>query len=95
MDRRYRIAVLSAAAGAVIFSLRASPTSAGEYSSHAKPGEATRIWMFYDCRHHTPSAPSGAFVDHGSVSYKDGVHDRCGNVSEPVWEVSVYFCSRI
>jgi hypothetical protein len=84
MERKSRIAVLLVAAGAATFSLRASPVSAGEYNSHAQSGEARRIWMFYGCRHHAPSAP--AFVDHGSVTYKDGVQNRCGNANEPVWE---------
>lgn len=87
MYRKSRIAILSATAGVASFSLLASPALAGEYSSHATSGEGKRIWMFYDCRHHAPSAPNGAFVDHGSVTYKDGVHDRCGNANEPVWEV--------
>ena len=87
MNRRSAIAVLLVTACVNTFSLQASPVLAGEYSSHAKSGETKRIWMFYDCRHHAPSAPNGAFVDHGKVTFKEGVQNRCGNDNEPVWEV--------
>ena len=72
---------------AVVWSLQTTPTLAGEYSKHAKSGEATRIWSFYSCTTHAPSSPSGAFVEHGSVVYKDATIDRCGNANEPAREV--------
>jgi phosphate/sulfate permease len=55
-------------------------------SKNAKSGEATRIWMFFNCNSHAPFSGTG-FVEHGTLSFKDAVSNKCGNASEPVREV--------
>lgn len=76
--------------GTILCPIEAMTAEAREsiFTAHAKSGEPSRIRIFFDCRTHAPvSNVTGAFVEHGSVSFKDSVRDFCGVVGLPVREV--------
>jgi hypothetical protein len=52
----------------------------------ARSGKTVRITTFIDCTNHRPWQGT-AFVDHGTVTYKEGTQSICGNPIEPVREV--------
>src|SRR5271157_723700 len=69
------------AIGAMLFQIQVNTVEAFQYlfTAHARSGQPSRIWNFYDCTTHSPvSEVAGAFVEHGSVSFKDTVGNRCG-----------------
>jgi hypothetical protein len=55
-------------------------------NASARSGVTTRIVAFFDCVMHVPFQGS-AFVEHGSLTYKETKGNFCGNPNEPVREV--------
>jgi hypothetical protein len=49
-------------------------------------GEPTRIFTFLNCMFHKPWYGT-AFVEHGSIAYKEVTQRRCGNADEPARDV--------
>jgi hypothetical protein len=74
---------------ATAWCLQTQCVSAGswEVSAQAKSGEPTRIRVFFDCRLHAPFWLNGAFVEHGSIVFKEATLRACGNANEPVREL--------
>jgi hypothetical protein len=67
--------------------LAAIPAAASRDEQHeASSGKPTRIFSFFSCTNHHPYQ-GAAFVEHGTVTYKDVVGNRCGSVAEPAREV--------
>ena len=77
------------AIGIAIFAVQ--PTTAyareSQFQAHAKSGEPTRIRTFYNCKRHLPGGGGGAFVEHGTVTVKYVIQNRCGNANEPTNEI--------
>lgn len=69
------------------------PASASDitHSTHARSGQLSRIWTFYDCKLHSPIGNSGSYGERGTVTVKFVPQNNCGNAQEPtneVWYVS-------
>ena len=57
------------------------------YEKTAQSGKPTRLFSFFNCGRHVIAIARGAFVEHGTIEYKDATQKRCGNADEPVVEV--------
>jgi hypothetical protein len=78
---------LGAMAIAAILALPQSGRAFGvNYQKEAPSGKPTRIFTFFNCTLHKPWYGT-AFVEHGTVAYKETTQKRCGNASEPAREV--------
>ena len=78
---------LSIAVGASLGFLHAANAGSTQYDVHSKSGQASRIWIFYDCKRHNPTGANAGIADHGTVQLKDVVQNECGNPNEPTREV--------
>jgi hypothetical protein len=79
--------------GAAFSMISATPASAIDitHSTHARSGQLSRIWTFFDCRSHSPIGNNGSYGAHGTVTVKFVPQKNCGNAQEPtneVWYVS-------
>ncbi|MGO8797599.1 MAG: hypothetical protein ACLQE9_05000 [Roseiarcus sp.] len=86
--------VVSALATAVLIATL-QPGAAAAYHYYvertAAAGAPTHVWTFYNCincigRKRWPFSGS-AFVEHGTVEFKDSVKNRCGLANLPTREV--------
>jgi hypothetical protein len=78
---------LGAMAIVVMLALPQSGRAFGtNYQKEASSGKPTRIFTFFNCMLHKPWYGT-AFVEHGTVAYKQVTQKRCGNASEPAREV--------
>jgi hypothetical protein len=73
--------------------ISATPASATDimHNTHARSGQLSRIWAFYDCKSHTPIGSSGSYGERGTVTVKFVPQNNCGSPNEPtneVWYVS-------
>src|ERR1700733_4549770 len=71
----------------------ALPASASDivHNPHARSGQLSRIWTFFDCRSHSPIGNTGSYGARGTVTIKFVPQNNCGNPQEPtneVWYVS-------
>jgi hypothetical protein len=53
---------------------------------NAKAGVPTLLFVWYDCVRHFPYQGT-AFVENGTLTYKDAVRNRCGGANEPAREL--------
>jgi len=73
--------------------ISAMPASATDiaHNTHARSGQLSRIWTFFDCKLHSPIGNTGSYGARGTVSVKFVPQNNCGNANEPtneVWYVS-------
>jgi hypothetical protein len=87
MVRLSKISSLSIAVGAALCAFQMAQASASEYDRHAKSGQASKIYTFFDCKRHSPEGDGGGTAEHGTVAVKDIIQNRCGNPNEPTREV--------
>jgi hypothetical protein len=89
-----RKSIFGASLGGVAFyTISVLPASATDivHSTHARSGQLSRIWTFFDCRSHTPIGNTGSYGARGTVTVKFVPQKNCGNAQEPtneVWYVS-------
>src|ERR1700722_2444190 len=79
--------------GMAICTISAMPASASDimHSMHARSGQLSRMWTFFDCRSHSPIGNTGSYGARGTVTVKFVPQHNCGNAQEPtneVWYVS-------
>jgi hypothetical protein len=79
--------------GMAFCTISAMPVSASDimHNTHARSGQLSRIWEFYDCKLHTPIGNTGSYGERGTVTVKFVPQNNCGNAQEPtneVWYVS-------
>ena len=86
MDSRSRTILSTLILAATLGCLGPGQASSRNEEREAQSGKPTRIFNFFDCTSHIPWQGT-AFVDHGTVTYKDVTQKRCGNPSEPAREV--------
>ncbi len=61
------------------------------HNTHARSGQLSRIWEFYDCKFHNPIGNTGSYGERGTVTVKFVPQNNCGNAQEPtkeIWYVS-------
>jgi hypothetical protein len=78
--------------GMAFCTISAMPVSASDimHNTHARLGQLSRIWEFYDCKLHTPIGNTGSYGERGTVTVKFVPQNNCG-AQEPtneVWYVS-------
>ena len=71
MARLSKISSLSIVVGAALWSFQMAQASASEYDRHAKSGQASKIYTFFDCKRHSPGGDGGGTAEHGTVAVKD------------------------
>ena len=79
--------------GMAFCTMSATPASASDivHNTHARSGQLSRIWTFFDCKLHSPIGNTGSYGARGTVSVKFVPQNNCGNANEPtneVWYVS-------
>jgi hypothetical protein len=85
-----RIALVASIAAALLAPVCAA--TAGAYHTYvernAASGVNTRVWLFANCigRKHSPFMGT-AFVEHGTVTYRETTTNRCGLAGVPTREV--------
>jgi hypothetical protein len=75
--------------GMAFCTISAMPVSASDimHNTHARSGQLSRIWEFYDCKLHTPIGNTGSYGERGTVTVKFVPQNNCGNAQEPTNEV--------
>lgn len=51
-------------------------------NKYAKSGEPTLIYTFWSCSSRPPGGGTGSFVEHGTVTMRDVILHKCGDVFE-------------
>jgi hypothetical protein len=75
------------AAWLVLVSIPYASADPPDFFVHAKSGTPKLIQVYFDCKNHLRFGDTGRFVEHGTITIKDAVQQRCGNANEPVKEI--------
>jgi hypothetical protein len=72
--------------GMAFCTISAMPVSASDimHNTHARLGQLSRIWEFYDCKLHTPIGNTGSYGERGTVTVKFVPRTTAARKSRPM-----------